>query len=125
MPLVISTSFIGPIAPLAATNDRNAGTEAAPLEGPAKKELATWVLKVPVSVPVPVTGLLVTVKILGNCNPTLDTDPVPVTQVAIPFTVERTEPFIGDGKSWETDNGVELFGGVVLGLQTCVYGTAL
>lgn len=61
----------------AVVNDRKVGAEADPLEGPAKIEFTACVVKVPVNVPLVVTGELVTAIIDGNDNPTDVTVPVP------------------------------------------------
>ena len=52
------------------------GAAAAPLDGPAKIVFTAWVVNVPVSVPLVVTGELVTAMIDGNDKPTEVTVPV-------------------------------------------------
>lgn len=61
----------------ATTRVLNVGVAAGPLEGPANTALAGSVVKVPVRVPLLVTGLPVTVKMDGNDRPTLVTVPPP------------------------------------------------
>ena len=53
------------------------GVAAAPLDGPAKMLLTACVVSVPVSVPLVVTGELVTAMIDGNDSPTEVTVPEP------------------------------------------------
>jgi hypothetical protein len=54
------------------TKDRNVGEASEPETGPAKTLFATWVVSVPVSVPLDVTGEPETEKIdPGKLNPTL------------------------------------------------------
>ena len=73
-PSVVAEGF-GRSAP---TSDRNVGVAAAPVVGPAQTRLADWVASVPVRVPVLVTGLPDTARILlGNANATLVTVPAP------------------------------------------------
>lgn len=74
MPPRVLADGLGRSAP---TNERNVGVAATPVVGPAQIRLADWVFRVPVNVPVLVTGLFVTVKIPGRERPTLETVPPP------------------------------------------------
>ena len=69
----------------AATRARKVGAAAEPLAGPANTAFAPCVFNVAVNVPDDVTGLFVTVKILGIDKPTLVTAPA-AAQFALPYT---------------------------------------
>jgi hypothetical protein len=71
----------------AATNARNVGAAALPVEGPAKTVFAVSVAKVPVNVPEVVTGEPLTVKIAGRESATLVTVPLPPPQT--PFVASQ------------------------------------
>ena len=58
-------------------NARKVGAAAAPLLGPANKVLTDWVVSVPVSVPLVVTGEPDTAKMEGSASATEVTEPVP------------------------------------------------
>lgn len=77
----------------AATNVRKLGVPAEPF-GAAKTVLATWLLNVAVSVPVVVTGVPVTVKMLGSANPTLVTASADVNNVPLVGTVTLVGPVV-------------------------------
>lgn len=66
----------------ALTNNLNVGVDAAPEAGPENIVLAVWVFKVPVKVPLVVTGEPLTIKMLGKDKPTLETVPAPAPQGA-------------------------------------------
>jgi hypothetical protein len=68
----------------AATRARKVGVPALPDPGPANTVLIASEARVIVRVPEDVTGLLVTVKMLGADKPTLVTDPA-ATQTALPY----------------------------------------
>jgi hypothetical protein len=71
----------------AAVRARNVGVAAPPEDGPANTVFALWVVKVPVKVPVVVTGDPLTLKIEGNDNATLVT-PVFATVIdPAPFVI--------------------------------------
>lgn len=81
----------------APTKDLKLGVAAAPVVGPDQTKLAFCVANVPVSVPAAVTGLPLTVKILGNAKPTDVTVPVPdtVVHVVVPEPlVDSTCPLV-------------------------------
>src|SRR5438445_5349583 len=89
----------------APTRARNAGVAEPPDDGPAKTMLADWDTSAPVSVPVAVTGLPVTLKIPGNASATLVTVPpeVLLTHVVTPApSVCSTNPEVPLlGGSWK------------------------
>jgi hypothetical protein len=70
----------------AVVKDLKVGVAAAPLLGPAKRELTAWVVNVPVNVPLLVTGELVTAMIEGNDNPTDVTVPCGLAAVVMLVT---------------------------------------
>jgi hypothetical protein len=67
----------------AATNALKVGMAGEPVVGPAKTKFAVCVLRVPVKVPLVVTGLPLTVKMEGNARATEVTVPVPPPVAAI------------------------------------------
>ena len=72
-----------PVGKSATTSDRNVGTAAGPVLGPAYTVLADWVLDVNVSVPLVVTGEPLTLKMDGADSPTLVTEPPPAVLVIV------------------------------------------
>jgi hypothetical protein len=80
-PVVLLVIFAGMSA---ATSARKVGVPALPDPGPANTVLIASEARVIVRVPEDVTGLLVTVKMLGADKPTLVTDPA-ATQTASPY----------------------------------------
>ena len=80
-PVVLLVIFAGMSA---ATSARKVGVLALPDPGPANTVLIASEARVIVRVPEDVTGLLVTVKMLGADKPTLVTDPA-ATQTALPY----------------------------------------
>src|SRR5947209_4013075 len=89
----------------APTKARKAGVAEPPDDGPANTILADWDTSAPVSVPVVVTGLPVTLKIPGNASATLVTVPpeVLLTHVVTPApSVCSTKPEVPLlGGSWK------------------------
>ncbi len=76
----------------AATSERNVGAASAPVAGPDQTRFLACVAKVPVSVPVDVTGEPVTVKIPGSASATLCTVPTegPPSLILVPVVPSNT-----------------------------------